>query len=70
MAGVKDRLKAPATADFPWDAVRTKELGSCRFQVEAYVDAQNSFGAMIRTRYSATMIYANDTWRLDDLKTW
>ncbi len=43
---VKERLKAPATADFPWyDESFVKELGDNKFEVNAYVDAENSFGA-------------------------
>jgi hypothetical protein len=43
---ITDRLKAPATADFPWkssDGVAVRDLGACAFNVAAYVDAQNSF---------------------------
>lgn len=68
---VKDRLKAPSSAEFPlW----TKE--NCQVSqrnriwiVRSYVDAQNSFGAMLRNDYTAEMIYhpANDSWTLVSL---
>lgn len=48
------RLKSPTTADFPYinyDGVRTNYLGNCTHEVWTYVDAQNSFGAMIRDHY-------------------
>jgi hypothetical protein len=71
---VKAHLKAPATAEFPscygsginaysiqanpaWDT----------FTVEGYVDAQNGFGAKIRTGFEATMSRTgpsdNATWK-------
>jgi hypothetical protein len=55
---VRDRLKAPATARFPsiTDAgVGTTYLGGCEHRVVAYVDSQNSFGALLRSRYVATL---------------
>jgi len=49
---VQDRLKAPSTAKFPASStVNIQEMGGGVFQVRSYVDAQNSFGAMIRTNY-------------------
>jgi hypothetical protein len=69
---ITDRLKAPATADFPWkssDGVTVKDLGGCAFNVSAYVDAQNSFGANIRTRYSMNIRYqqSDDTWNASNI---
>lgn len=50
---VEERLKAPATADFGgW--VRTNNYNQT-FTVTGYVDAQNSFGAKIRTQFSCTV---------------
>lgn len=49
---VKTRLKAPSTAEFPWfseDYVSTD--GECGYVVAAHVDAQNGFGAQIRSRF-------------------
>lgn len=51
---VRDRLKAPATAAFASiDADRTwiREDEPGIFTVKSYVDAQNSFGANLRTWY-------------------
>lgn len=74
MAGnfVKERLKAPTTAKFPYTnaaGVSITPLGDCRFAVVSYVDSQNGFGAMIRSRFSATMTSTPDgkTWRAADL---
>jgi len=48
------QLKAPATARFPEQnekAVTLKVLPSGRGYVMSYVDAQNGFGALIRTKF-------------------
>ncbi len=52
---VSGRLKAPASAKFPslGGVVSIVDLGTDRFQITGYVDSQNSFGAMIRTRWVA-----------------
>ena len=55
---VRDRLKAPSTADFgsafgdyqkPSDAVT--DLGGDRFRVTGWVDAENAFGAKLRSNW-------------------
>lgn len=51
---IERRLKAPTTAKFPtfWDkGVGVKYDGQCTHEVGAYVDSQNSFGAMLRIPY-------------------
>lgn len=49
---VEKKLKSPATADFPtsYDA-NIKRLGGNRFQVVSWVDSQNAFGAVLRTKF-------------------
>lgn len=48
---VERRLVAPRTAKWPWNYNQhTTELGGGRYRVDAHVDAQNAFGAMIRNR--------------------
>lgn len=55
---VKDSLKSPSTADFPWESYTdvTKELRKNEFQIKSYVDSQNSFGAEVRTHYDCNVI--------------
>jgi uncharacterized protein involved in type VI secretion and phage assembly len=68
---VRDRLKSPSTADFPWyDKSFVTHRGKGLFEVNAYVDAQNSFGATLRNRYTCILTTkAKDDWRgLCDLK--
>lgn len=68
---VERRLKSPSTAEFPsFSVIQSVSLGNCKFQVSAYVDAQNGFGATTRTPYQATLEYIpkEQSWRLLNLK--
>ena len=68
---VKDTLKAPSTADFPFFSQATFD-GSRRATLSSYVDAQNGFGAMIRTSFVCTVEYgggdtgARESWKIVD----
>lgn len=53
--GVKAHLKAPATASFDCTEVRRNDEGT-RFFVKGHVDAQNSFGAMLRKQFAAFVV--------------
>ncbi len=71
---LKDRLKAPSTASFPWysdSSVTVTHEGAGVFTVRAYVDSRNSFGAMLRTRYTCKLKDKGDdkTWSLISLTT-
>lgn len=64
---VKDRIKTPSTAKFAsYSESRVEPAGKCKFVVQSYVDSQNSFGANVRTHYSAIMEYVPDIdrWKL------
>lgn len=67
---VKRRLKAPATATFApmtnSEVIITTQPETCTHTVAGYVDAQNSFGALIRSPYSVTVQYINTekSWKL------
>ena len=56
---VLSRLKSPATATFPATpkTFTSRPLGSsgCLAQVSSHLDSQNSFGALIRSSFSATV---------------
>ena len=69
---VERRLKSPATADFPMiNKIQSAPSGKCSFQFVGYVDAQNSFGATLRTRYRAKVTrdpMREDMWRTDFVK--
>lgn len=50
---VEQSLKSPRSARFPVESYRktVEDLGRGRFRHRSYVDAQNSFGAILRTRF-------------------
>ena len=58
---VKQILKAPSTADFPFLDYTTTIDGS-RYTVSSYVDSQNSFGAMIRSNWRVVMDHNGGEW--------
>lgn len=66
---VKKRLRSPSTAEFPFlpisEGVSVHYLGDCKHAVWGYVDAQNAFGATIRSRYYAQVqnIKSTDEWK-------
>jgi len=62
---VKDKLKSPSTAKFPWgfDEYTVKRSGN-DFIVGGYVDAENSFGARLRQEFVATFTLSSVS--LDD----
>lgn len=66
-----DRLRAPSTADWPCCSDDfTTHLGDGRYRVQTYVDAQNAFGAQIRTDVMCEVRWVSgDRWRLDNLVT-
>lgn len=70
---VENSLKSPSTAKFPSlyklgdHAVLT--TGTNYYEIKAYVDSQNGFGAMIRTHYTCNMKYkGNNTWGCENLE--
>jgi hypothetical protein len=70
---VEAQLKAPATADFPsylfGQGISSTPIGNCTFKVKAYVDAQNGFGAMMRTYYEVRIkrLPQSGDWQLVSL---
>jgi hypothetical protein len=69
---VKRSLKAPSTAEFPWftdDQVAVTQRPDCGFRIVAWVDAQNGFGAQIRSRYVVELKYLDGSgeWQLTDI---
>lgn len=56
----KERLKAPATAEFP-DGATASEGPPDTWAVRGEVDSENSFGALIRSGYRCTVVYHHDS---------
>lgn len=74
---LEDRLRAPSTAEYPWNAFGTRARsfvtyeGEYTYRVRAHVDAENAFGAKVRTQFNCRVEYrGNYTFRLVDLSTW
>ena len=68
---VEDQLKSPDSADFPSfpeHEVTTITEGQ-EWSVSSYVDAENSFGASLRTDWTCDISYdeSTETWTLEDL---
>jgi hypothetical protein len=68
---VRDELKAPSTAEFPdWTESNCQATQSGNvWTVRSFVDAENSFGAQVRSDYTAEMSYntSRDSWTLNNL---
>ncbi|MTB67983.1 hypothetical protein GKR48_14335 [Providencia sp. wls1943] len=55
---IQSKLKSPSTARFPhYSKVSITSAGLCTFQIDGYVDAQNSFGALVRDNYTTIITY-------------
>ncbi len=66
---VEKELRSPTTASFPnikRDGVTSTAIGNCRFLIRSYVDAQNAFGAEIRTYFAITIerLPEQESWKL------
>jgi hypothetical protein len=64
---VRERLKAPSTADFQpcYESVVRQGAAANIWTVASWVDAENSFGAKIRTTYVCQLEDTGDgNWRL------
>lgn len=64
---VEERLKAPSTAKFDRRSETAMHHGGGRYAVTGTVDAQNAFGATIRSRYGCELHYSRGKWYLDDI---
>jgi hypothetical protein len=67
---VKQKLKSPSTAEFPGTFEKDKhitELGNSQYQITSWVDSQNGFGAMLRSKFSCKIIFEGDNVRCENL---
>ncbi len=67
---IESRLKCPRTAKWPWISYKkvTVHLGNGRYQISSYLDAQNSFGALVRTHFICVVQHTGGSdWRLINL---
>lgn len=68
---VKDSLKSPSTASFGNQVCNDDTVtrtGPHSFEVRGWVDAQNSFGAQLRSRFHVKLHCdeSGETWKLDE----
>lgn len=54
-----NQLKSPASAQFPVDLFSIVGNETRGYQVSGFVDSQNSYGAMIRNDFTATVAIEN-----------
>jgi len=65
----EDRLKAPTTAKFErYNSSRVTQYGNGEWGVSMYVDAENSFGAMIRSDFECRLRKEGENWRLINIE--
>jgi len=69
---VTQRLRSPSSAKFPTittPGARSVHAGGGRYIVDGFVDAQNGFGAMLRSKWECEIKEnADKTWSLLNLK--
>jgi hypothetical protein len=66
---VQDRLKSPSSAKFsPHRESIVAKMDTNHYTVMGWVDAQNSFGATLRTGWEATVRHDTDGWRCENVK--
>ncbi len=59
------RLKAPKTADFEhYNASGVRRMNANEWKVNLFVDAENSFGAMLRNEFECVVQNQGDSWKL------
>ena len=67
---VRQSLHSPATAEFPARyALGTQHEGDCVYRIVGQLDAQNRFGALLRTSFEGRITYFPETqsWRTIEL---
>ncbi|MCZ8330414.1 MAG: hypothetical protein O9282_03785 [Flavobacterium sp.] len=65
---VEQNLKSPSTAEFPYATDGVVQINDSVFVVNSYVDSQNGFGAMIRTKYRCKLtILKDEKFTCDDV---
>lgn len=65
---VSDKLKSPSTAKFqPYDESIVKTNGEL-YQVTLWVDAENSFGAKIRSKFIVMIKYDGKNYALQSIQ--
>lgn len=61
---IKSTLRSPSTAKFPFFGCNATKIDAGTYKVTTYVDAQNGFGAEIRTNFTCTAKGSGENWRI------
>lgn len=67
---VKNKLKSPSSAKFPSLFERQNhisKISDTEYKINSWFESQNSFGTMIRTRFSCTIKIKNDVVSISNL---
>ena len=66
---VKELLKSPSTAEFPYGSEQfVTQIDEDTFIINSYVDSQNSFGEMLRTKYVCQItLTGNESYTCDSV---
>jgi hypothetical protein len=68
-AFVNDRLKQPATANFPKNSFHSDiDTAHSNYNIASYVDAQDSSGKTVRSEWQVKLSYTGGDWA--DKKSW
>lgn len=65
---VKGQLKSPSTADFPTYDYSFNRLSQNEIIINGYVDASNSYGAMMRNNFKIRLKFKGGEW--NDNSNW
>jgi len=61
---VEEHLKSPSTADFcSYTEATITPLGNNRYEIKGYVDAQNGFGAMVRSYFTVELTLTSSGYK-------
>lgn len=63
-------LKSPSTAEFHDERAYRKDLGKGNSHIQFQVDAQNSFGAMLRSTVDCKVQLRNGQYSLLSIRSW
>lgn len=69
---VSQRLKSPSSAVFPSSSDKSNhvtKVTSKIYTVDSWVDSQNSFGAMIRTKFHLKVTFEGDNAKVSDFSS-
>ena len=59
---VAEKLWSPATAKFAPTMNRVSRVSDCRYTIRSWVEAENSFGHMVRTAFVVELGRSEDGW--------